>query len=100
MDIRVLKGFGVARISEKMAHKITEGNVFTNFDLFKFEHPEIIRMDYTQPSLRNVELFDAILCDPPYGIRAAAKKFGKHSKKETKTDISEEEYFFNIYEIY
>ena len=30
--------------------------------------PEIYRFDSTNSNLRNVELFDAIICDPPYGF--------------------------------
>ena len=76
-----------------MTDNIKEGDVFTNFDMFGLERPEIIRMDFTQPSLRPAELFDSIICDPPYGIRAASKKFGKHSKKTGKQELTEEEYY-------
>ncbi len=95
LDIRVLKGMGVARVSEKMSDKIESADVFTNFDLFAMERPEILRMDFTQPSLRGIEMFDAVVCDPPYGIRAASKKFGKRSKKELKEPLTEEEYVFS-----
>ena len=83
---------GVARVSDKAEGTVTNGNVFTNYDVFKLPHPDILRMDFTQPSLKKSEMFDAVICDPPYGIRAGSKKFGKHSKKEGKTDLSEEEY--------
>jgi tRNA (guanine10-N2)-methyltransferase len=87
----VLKGIGVARVSKKMTDKVESGDVFTNFDLHKLERPEIIRMDFTHPTIRGAEMFDAIVCDPPYGIRAASKKFGKRSKKDPKLELTEEE---------
>ena len=94
LDMRVLKGLGVARVSEKMSEKITEGDVFTNYDLFGIEHPQILRMDFTQSQIRSVEIFDAIICDPPYGIRACSKKLGIRSKREPKLELTEEEYAF------
>ena len=92
LDIRVLKGSGVARVAGAAYEGMETANVFTNYDLHGLPCPDIFRMDFTQPSLRRVEIFDAIICDPPYGIRAAAKKFGKHSKKEGKTMLTEKEY--------
>ena len=29
--------------------------------------PEILRFDSTNSNFKNIELFDAIICDPPYG---------------------------------
>ncbi len=82
---------GVARMAGTV-EGVETGNVFTNYDIYKLPHPDIVRMDFTQPSLRKVELFDAVVCDPPYGIRAASKQFGQHSKKKPKLMLSEEEY--------
>lgn len=36
--------------------------------------PNVIAMDFSFPILRYWEIFDAIVCDPPYGIRAGSKK--------------------------
>jgi len=96
LDMRVLKGIKVARVSKKISDKIESGDVFTNFDLHNLERPEIIRMDFTQPTIREVEMFDAIICDPPYGIRAASKKFGKRSKKDPKLELTKEEYCLRL----
>ena len=35
--------------------------------------PEIIRMDVAVSHFRGQEIFDVIICDPPYGLRAAIK---------------------------
>ena len=88
---------GVARISDKAEGTVTNGDVFTNYDVFKLPYPDILRMDFTQPSLRRSEMFDAIICDPPYGIRAGSKKFGKRSKKEEKAGLTEEVYNHSNY---
>lgn len=39
-------------------------------------------MDCINTSLRHVEAFDAIICDPPYGFRAMTKTAGKKEKKK------------------
>jgi len=41
----------------------------------------IIRMDCINTNLRAAEVFDAIICDPPYGFRAMTKTAGKKDKK-------------------
>jgi tRNA (guanine10-N2)-methyltransferase len=52
-------------------------------------------MDVSRPciNLRNGPLFDAIVCDPPYGVRARSQKTGiKESKKnKPKKEIKEED---------
>lgn len=48
-------------------------DIYANFKQYKFELPEIIRMDVGVSHFRGKELFDAIICDPPYGLRAAIK---------------------------
>jgi tRNA (guanine10-N2)-methyltransferase len=82
LDIRVIRGDGVGTINKAMKDDYTAGNVHTNFDMYKLPHPEVFRMDATFPCLQPCELFDAILCDPPYGIRAMARKVGQRSKKD------------------
>jgi tRNA (guanine10-N2)-methyltransferase len=79
IDIRVLRGRSV------------DENIYSNFRQFHLPRPELIRSDngiyhrhfrYTEP------LYDAILCDPPYGIRAGARKSG--SKREHIEDVKPE----------
>ena len=82
----------------------TKRDIFENFKSYSLEKPELIRMDNhlldrhfqfkssgsnsisnsdttSQNSSKSeqhlyVEMFDAIVTDPPYGIRAGAKKSG------------------------
>lgn len=86
IDIRVLRG--------KSAHV----NIWTNFKQYGLPRPELVRSDnaiyhrhfrcHTTETAAVATagippprmLYDAILCDPPYGIRAGARKSG--SKRE------------------
>jgi len=79
IDIRVLRGLGKSN------------NVFTNFDQFGLPHPELIRSDnaiYDRHFRTNHALYDAIICDPPYGIRAGARRTG--SKKDSPREVLDE----------
>lgn len=73
IDIRVLRG---------KAGK----NVATNFDQYKLTQPEILRCDTSMlgQNLRGGGrgFFGAIVCDPPYGIRAGARKAGSRRAAE------------------
>lgn len=72
IDIRVLKGLGVGRST-----KDTQADIFTNFKNYGFLDPEIVRCDNSRSSYRTSEFFDALVCDPPYGVRAGSKKAKK-----------------------
>jgi len=56
-------------------------NLFHSFDQYNLQHPEIVRMDFSARGISFREslssIYDAIICDPPYGIRAGAKKCGR-----------------------
>jgi tRNA (guanine10-N2)-methyltransferase len=74
IDVRVLRGKG--------------GNtLFTNFEQYGLPLPEVIRCDSSMHS-RHFRThpggtYDAIVCDPPYGIRAGARKAGsRHAGSE------------------
>lgn len=84
----------------------TKRDIFENFKKYSLEMPELIRMDNhlldrhihlrhnntpgntgsSSSSAVNIDrnldfmsgMFDVIVTDPPYGIRAGAKKSGKH----------------------
>jgi tRNA G10 N-methylase Trm11 len=62
--------------AEHLSHSIWE-----NFELYGLEKPEIIRLDNhlfgRHYSFAFSNFFDAIVTDPPYGIRAGAKKSGR-----------------------
>lgn len=58
--------------------------MFTNFDYYHIARPEVFVMDSANPMMRQEGLFDAIVCDPPYGVRACTKKVGVRKGKEIK----------------
>uniref|UniRef100_A0A7S3PME6 tRNA (guanine(10)-N(2))-methyltransferase n=1 Tax=Aplanochytrium stocchinoi TaxID=215587 RepID=A0A7S3PME6_9STRA len=68
--------------------RILEGknskNAFSNFDQYGLQKPDLWRMDFSPRGccIRAPPegLFDAIVCDPPYGIRAGARKSGSRRK--------------------
>jgi tRNA (guanine10-N2)-methyltransferase len=67
-------------------------DVFSNFRQFGLPLPDLIRSDnaiYHRHFRRHEPLYDAILCDPPYGIRAGARKSG--SRKLGKEQASSAE---------
>lgn len=79
IDIRVLRG------------RNKEENVLANFRQFNLPRPELIRSDnaiYARHFRTNQCLYDSIVCDPPYGIRAGARKSG--SKSDNPMPVSEE----------
>ena len=66
IDIRVLRGKGGA-------------NVFANFAQYGLPRPELIRSDnalYDRHFRHSQPIYDAIVTDPPYGIRAGARRSG------------------------
>lgn len=46
---------------------------FLNFKLYDFDLPEILCINSTDNYIKYSNYFDAIICDPPYGIRAKIK---------------------------
>ena len=80
IDIRVLRGKGV------------DQTIWSNFKQFGLPRPEIIRSDnaiYHRHFRDHDPLYDAILTDPPYGIRAGARKSG--SRRDNPRPVKEEE---------
>lgn len=54
-------------------------NVWSNFKQYNLGEPlGLIRADNNSPPWRSdvCEMFDAIICDPPYGVRAGGRKSG------------------------
>jgi tRNA (guanine10-N2)-methyltransferase len=49
-------------------------------------------MDVSNPSMKS-EVFDAIVCDPPYGVRAMTKQIGirENKKIKEKKEVEEED---------
>ena len=95
LDVRVLRGYSVGYTRKSKEDKTPEkmkGNIFSNFDDYNLERPQIIRQDINKSGFRKKNfLFDAIICDPPYGWRAAVRKTGlstfKKEKREKRLEI-------------
>ncbi|KAJ9447136.1 tRNA (guanine(10)-N2)-methyltransferase-like protein [Diplonema papillatum] len=53
-----------------------QNGIFSNCEQYGFPPVELIRLDLSQPTLRPgvVEVFDAIITDPPYGRRESRKR--------------------------
>ncbi|KAG8060784.1 hypothetical protein GUJ93_ZPchr0002g24809 [Zizania palustris] len=54
-------------------------NIWSNFEQYKLLEPLcVLRADNNVPPWRSglKEIFDAIICDPPYGVRAGGRKSG------------------------
>eukprot|EP00455_Lapot_gusevi_P038508 TRINITY_DN4316_c0_g2_i1.p1 TRINITY_DN4316_c0_g2~~TRINITY_DN4316_c0_g2_i1.p1 ORF type:complete len:484 (-),score=76.41 TRINITY_DN4316_c0_g2_i1:28-1275(-) len=62
-------------------------HIFANFQQYGLPRPEIFRADCSRMPWRVQPpiLFDAIICDPPYGFRAGAKKIA-HSDRPLFSD--------------
>ena len=80
IDVRVLRGEFVSYIHKQVSENQTR-DIFTNFKYYGLPLPEVMAMDNSHTSFRNnrESLFDVILTDPPYGVRAGAKKIGQKS---------------------
>ena len=80
LDIRVIKGHAVGRKTKNDVEgldKIDKFDITTNFHHYKLPLPDFWVQDVHAPMLRTDKpLFDAIVCDPPYGVRARTRKVG------------------------
>lgn len=93
IDIRVISGNMFA--GKKGGDLAPEDrSIWENFKTYGLESPEIIRMDnhmferHYSGTFNN--FFDAIVTDPPYGIRAGAKKSGRDVARRPIGPIPEE----------
>lgn len=80
IDLRVLRG-----------RSETE-NILSNFSQYGLPPPELVRSDnaiYHRHFRRHLPLFDAIVTDPPYGIRAGARKSGSRKAGEVRPILDE-----------
>lgn len=73
----------------QLAKNYIEVNVFSNFEQYGFFKPEILRMDCTNDMFKCQNYFDAIVCDPPYGIRAGAKECGLRDARVKRKEARE-----------
>jgi tRNA (guanine10-N2)-methyltransferase len=59
--------------------------VATNFEQYGLPLPELVRGDMAELCLRRsalANLFDAVVCDPPYGVRAGARQSDEGAKRD------------------
>eukprot|EP00658_Telonema_sp_P-2_P070811 TRINITY_DN60205_c0_g1_i1.p1 TRINITY_DN60205_c0_g1~~TRINITY_DN60205_c0_g1_i1.p1 ORF type:complete len:545 (-),score=141.29 TRINITY_DN60205_c0_g1_i1:173-1807(-) len=74
--------FGASCVGSDIDHKVTtslgpELNMNTNMAQYGLEPVvDVVRADNAQRAWGSRCLFDAIVCDPPYGVRAGAKRVG------------------------
>lgn len=110
IDMRVIKGYGVGRKTRNTGieglEKIQKFDIRTNFHHYNLPLPDFLAMDISSLQF-NLQMknhvavrpvFDAIVCDPPYGVRARSQKVGVREsrkgkpEKEKSTEL-EEPYF-------
>ncbi|KAL3128217.1 RNA methylase [Cryptosporidium hominis] len=87
LDLRVINGWFCSyvnphMIKDKSIQEDHSKSIYSNFDYYKLERPGIIRMDISQSSIRS-SWIDAIVCDPPYGIRATSRTTNSNSNQPT-----------------
>jgi tRNA (guanine10-N2)-methyltransferase len=78
-----------------MVGKGKEKNIVSNFKQYNVEAGllDLVRFDHHKNDCwRSVPVFDAIVCDPPYGIRAGAKKVGKRTATKSDNERKHEEH--------
>ncbi|KAI9197520.1 S-adenosyl-L-methionine-dependent methyltransferase [Polychytrium aggregatum] len=75
IDGRQIRGKDDKSISSNVRQYNLEGRVLDNIVTDMAHHP-----------WRQAEFWDAIVCDPPYGVRAGAKKIGHNSKVKPTAD--------------
>lgn len=84
LDMRVLNGYSVGRINKRSTYYSAEKKletltpkIYLNFDQYNLPLPNIIRMDCTKSAFAPHLKFDAIITDPPYGLRAMSRSMKK-----------------------
>ena len=83
IDLRVLRG------------RSQNENIASNFKQYGLPPPELVRSDnaiYHRHFRDHLPLFDAIVTDPPYGIRAGARKSGPRKDGEVRPILDENRY--------
>lgn len=84
LDMRVINGYAVGRINKKSPYYSVDKELETytpkinlSFDQYGIPWPNILRMDATKCKFAPHTLFDAIITDPPYGLRAMSRSLKK-----------------------
>lgn len=84
IDIRVLSGDFISYFRNKIHDDMTL-DIFQNFKHYGLPLPEVVAADNSCSCWRaseGVPFFDVVLTDPPYGVRAGAKKIGQTSSHD------------------
>lgn len=80
LDIGILQGGYTVNKPQKQSNdtKKEKHNVRSNFSYFYLPIPDLLCSDNSRLIFRKIPngIFDAIVCDPPFGIRAGAKCLG------------------------
>ena len=58
-------------------HATKRLRIHDNFRYYKLPRPELICSDQSVPVWARAEVFDAVVSDPPYGVRAGARRSGR-----------------------
>ena len=82
LDIRVLNGTQVTYSKGGQSRK----DVLLNFEHYGLHAPELVAMDVTARMWRRLPMFDRIVTDTPYGIRACTKKVAVRATDVTERD--------------
>lgn len=74
IDVRILTG-----LKKGVQYTV----ISDTFHQYNLPVPDLLRIDASSLPLRKTPLFDAIICDPPYGIRAGAKRICSRVQNES-----------------
>ena len=72
--------------------KKQKGSVIQNFLNYQLPIPDLLIADTAYNLFHNYEIIDAIITDPPYGIRAGARKSGRAKTSKKIAQINQENY--------
>eukprot|EP00045_Choanoeca_perplexa_P011374 m.120273 g.120273 ORF g.120273 m.120273 type:complete len:458 (-) comp15610_c0_seq1:998-2371(-) len=90
-DIAFVVVHGIGKTSRHNTGQKTRGpkeNIMANFEQYNCTSKlvDVLVADTSKPCLRDDALYDAIVADPPYGIREPARKIGHADKEATVPD--------------
>lgn len=106
IDIRVLKGYGVGHLNKSWSgfnqqqeqsklilnscNVLANCDIFRNFDHYHLPRPDIIRLNIQcLANYRYRQIYDAIVTDPPYGIRATCRKVDQYTNNTSVGEVND-----------
>lgn len=96
LDARVLYGTGVGHLNtsssfyRKEQESLPDPKIMLNFDQYNLSKPDIFHMDCLKPQFFRKGIFDAIITDPPYGVRAMSRSASTNHNRSS--DPSHQDY--------